>query len=171
MTLKKWHIFYNCIVYIFSEFKWCLFLQRHILENSKYGIFEINFVKHPRVQMCSCNFTPLFVILMLHFVLGEWLFFGKDIYRYTFNISRTKSPNFLASSCSCIWPIHWSQVLSRAWRYSWSNADRRYSNYIWVIYNCIAYKGATYIRVWRYICLHPLEIFWTQVNLSFAHSL
>ena len=32
------------------------------------------------------------------------------------------------------------------WRCSWSSAGRRFSNYIWVISNCIAYQGATYIR-------------------------
>ena len=53
---------------------------------------------------------------------------------------------FLVSSCSCLRSIHWSQVLSWEWRCSWSSADRRCSNYIWVINNCIAYKGATYIR-------------------------
>ena len=46
---------------------------------------------------------------------------------------------FLVSSCSCLCPIHWSQVLSREWRCSWSSADRRCCNYIWVINNCIAY--------------------------------
>ena len=53
---------------------------------------------------------------------------------------------FLVSSCSCLCPIHWSQVLSREWRCSWSSADRRCSNYIWVINQFIAYWGATYIR-------------------------
>ena len=53
---------------------------------------------------------------------------------------------FLVSSCSCLRWIHWSQVLSWEWRWSWSSADRRCSNYIWVINNFIAYKGATYIR-------------------------
>ena len=43
----------------------------------------------------------------------------------------------LVSSCSCFCPIHWSQVLSREWRCS---------NYIWVIDNFVAYKGASYIR-------------------------
>ena len=52
----------------------------------------------------------------------------------------------VVSSCSCPWPIHWSQVLSWEWRCSWSSADRRYSNYIWVIDNFIANLGATYIR-------------------------
>ena len=52
----------------------------------------------------------------------------------------------LVSYCSCLWPIHWSQVLSREWRCSWSCADRRCSNYIWVISNFIAYSGAAYIR-------------------------
>ena len=51
---------------------------------------------------------------------------------------------FIISSCLC--PIHRSQVLSPEWRCSWSSADRRYSNYIWVINNCTAYRGATYIR-------------------------
>ena len=37
---------------------------------------------------------------------------------------------FLILSCSCLCPIHWSQVLSWDWRCSWSNADRQCSNYI-----------------------------------------
>ena len=53
---------------------------------------------------------------------------------------------FLVSSLSCLRSIHWTQVLSWEWRCSWSSADRRCSNYIWVINNIIAYKGATYIR-------------------------
>ena len=52
----------------------------------------------------------------------------------------------LVSSCICLCPIYWSQVLSREWRCPWSSADRRCSNYIWVINNSIAYKGASYIR-------------------------
>ena len=39
----------------------------------------------------------------------------------------------LISSCSCLCPIHWSPVLNREWRCSWSSADRRCSKYIWVI--------------------------------------
>ena len=53
---------------------------------------------------------------------------------------------FLVSSCSCLCPFHWSQVLTREWRCSRSSADRRSSNYIWEIINFIAYEGATYIR-------------------------
>ena len=51
---------------------------------------------------------------------------------------------FLGSSCSCLCPIQWSQVLSREWRRS----CRRCSNYIWVIDNVIAQKNkcASYIR-------------------------
>ena len=52
---------------------------------------------------------------------------------------------FLVLSCS-FFPIYWSTVLSRGWRYSWSSAGRRCSNYIWVINNFIAYYDATYIR-------------------------
>ena len=53
---------------------------------------------------------------------------------------------FPVSSCSCLSPIRLSQVLSREWRCSRSSADRRCSNYIWVIDNFIAYLGAAYIR-------------------------
>ena len=52
----------------------------------------------------------------------------------------------LISSWSRLCPILWSQVLSREWRCSWSSADRRCSNYIWVIDNLITYWGAYYIR-------------------------
>ena len=47
-------------------------------------------------------------------------------------------------------------MLSREWRCSWSSADRLCSNYIWVISNFIAHKGATCIRslsIYIRICL------------------
>ena len=53
---------------------------------------------------------------------------------------------FLDSACSCLRPIYWSQVFSGEWRCSWSSADRRCSNYVWVISNFIAYSSASYIR-------------------------
>ena len=37
---------------------------------------------------------------------------------------------FLVSSCSCLCPIHWSQVLGWEWRCSWSCANRWCSNYM-----------------------------------------
>ena len=49
--------------------------------------------------------------------------------------SNPKRLGFLVSSCSCLCLIHGSQVLSRAWRYSWGNADGRCSNYILVTNN------------------------------------
>ena len=52
----------------------------------------------------------------------------------------------VVSPCSCLWPIHWSHVLSWEWRCSWSSADRRCSNYIWMINNFIAKLGVSYIR-------------------------
>ena len=72
--------------------------------------------------------------------------------------------------CSCLCPIHWSQVLSREWKCSWSSADRRCSNYIWVINNFIAYEGATYIRCLT-VCIpshdHAMTCqFWTWMALA-----
>ena len=67
-----------------------------------------------------------------------------------------KTKMCLVSSCGCLCPIHWNQVLSREWRCSWSSGDRHFSNYIWVIKNCIAYFGASWIRgftVYQMTCL------------------
>ena len=65
-----------------------------------------------------------------------------------------KSMMFLISSCNCLCLIHWSQVLSREWRCSWNRADRRCPNYIWVINNFIAHRGASYIRGFTAIILN-----------------
>ena len=64
----------------------------------------------------------------------------------------------LISSCICLCPICWSRVLSREWRCSWSSADRRCFNCIWVINNLIAYKGAPYFRDLTVISINRLQI-------------
>ena len=56
-----------------------------------------------------------------------------------------KTSVFLVSACICLCAIYCSQVLSREGRCSWSSADRRCFNYIWVINNSIAYLSAPYI--------------------------
>ena len=43
-------------------------------------------------------------------------------------------------------------LLSWEWRFSWSSADRRCSNYIWVINNFSAYWSAFYIRDLTVLC-------------------
>ena len=77
----------------------------------------------------------------------------------------------LISSCSRLCPIHWSRVLSREWRYSWSSADRRCSNYIWMINNLISNSGAAYIRDLTVLWIGPVgtnfsEI-WIEIQFSF----
>ena len=86
----------------------------------------------------------------------------KIRYRQSSNIRRTKSQNLMSLflSCSCLWPIHWSQVLVREWIYSLNSADRRCSNYIWVINNFIAYQGASYISgLTVYMYIYILAVF------------
>ena len=41
------------------------------------------------------------------------------------NLKANATLNVKGSSCSCLYPIQVSQVLSREWRWSWSSADRR----------------------------------------------
>ena len=72
----------------------------------------------------------------------------------------------LVSSCSCLCPIQWSQLLSREWRCSLSSADRRCSNYIWVIDHLIAYWGVSYIRDLTVVCIPPgaeTGLFWGKL--------
>ena len=71
-----------------------------------------------------------------------------------------KTLMIIVSSCCCLCPIHWNQVLSREWRCSWSSADRRCSNYIWVINDFIAYLGVSYIRG-----LMVLDLIWHKTHL------
>ena len=60
---------------------------------------------------------------------------GNKNYRKVSNLRCTgyQTEMFLVSYCSCLYPARWSQVLSREWRCCYSSADRRCSNYIWVI--------------------------------------
>ena len=80
----------------------------------------------------STQSTPMFV------GLASCFFF---ISRKISNIRRTKSHNLIDSGIvlQLHLPIHWSHGLSREWRCSWSSADRRCSNYTWVINRFIAY--------------------------------
>ena len=64
------------------------------------------------------------------------------------NIQRTKPKNLNVSRlvvqlslCNLLKP-----GVKLKWRCRWSSANRRCSNYIWVINNYIAHYGATYIR-------------------------
>ena len=63
---------------------------------------------------------------------------------------------FLVSSCSCLNPVSRSHALSWEWRCCWSSADRRCSNYIWVINNLIAHQGALILEIWR-LCFCALK--------------
>ena len=77
------------------------------------------------------------------------LLLGDDCYDYYHQTSNISPPNpktymFPFSPCSCLCPIHWSRLLSRKWRCSWSS-----SNYIWVINSFMTYWGAAYIRCLR----------------------
>ena len=69
--------------------------------------------------------------IVLYWIMLYWM------YHQTSNIRCTKAQTCF-SSCSCLCPIHWSQLLREEWRCSWSSSDRRCSNYIWVMNNFIA---------------------------------
>ena len=67
---------------------------------------------------------------------------------------------FLVSSCSCLCPIQWSQVLSREWRCSWSSADcdaPTTSEWSTILLHT---KVRLILETWRYLeshCCYVLE--------------
>ena len=101
------------------------------------------------------------------------------IYIYTVNSLISGAPHpktemFLVSPCSCLCPIHWSQVLSREWRCTWSSAGRRCSNYIRVINKFIARSGASYIEdLTVYVCIYIyiyIYIIYIYTNADIPHT-
>ena len=74
----------------------------------------------------------------------------------------------LISSWSRLCQILWSLVLSREWRCSWNSADRRCSNYIWVIDSLTAYQGASYIRDVAVLLLAKVNVIH---RISYRYSL
>ena len=64
---------------------------------------------------------------------------------------------FLVSSWSFLFPFHWSQVWSREWRWSWSSANKQWSNSIWVINNLLPIKVWLILDVWEYILCIPMR--------------
>ena len=71
--------------------------------------------------------------------------YEKDLWYKTHQIKILKCS---LSSCSYLCVIYYSQVLIRKWRYSWSNADLRCANYIWVINILLPTEMPFLIEVW-----------------------
>ena len=139
---------------------------------------------HCLFQVCQCTHELTVCVLCCFWTIKKkkkkkkkvtksiFIIWAKDFW-YTWNrsfglgmyysktccINHTKSQNLMCFflSCSCLYPIHWRQVLSQVWRCGWSSADRRCSNYIWVINNFIAHLGANCIRGFT-----VLIILWSQ---------
>ena len=74
----------------------------------------------------------------------SFMFYIFMKYREISNIRRTKSPNLIVP-CLAL-QLSLPNPVKPGVRSRMSSADRRCSNYIWVIDNFIAYKGASYIR-------------------------
>ena len=80
--------------------------------------------------------TAVYVALWLDQQTSLWTLWEASKNTYAPN---PKTWMFLVSACSCLCAIYWRQVWSGEWRCSWSSADWRCFNYIWVINNLIAY--------------------------------
>ena len=129
----------------------------------------------PWIRFTTCGPLPNRVFLVSYFC--SWK--KSTIKSLVYDAPNHKLWIFLVSSCSCLCPIHWSQVLCRERRCSWSSADRRCSNYIWAINHFIAYRGAPYIRgftvlqIATYLVLEirwPLRIGDAETSFIFWHN-
>ena len=70
------------------------------------------------------------------------LIYMKDLWEFHQLFQSFDNTKFPTSHC----PFHWSDALSREWRCSWSSADRRSSNCIWMMNKFMAYWGVAHIR-------------------------
>ena len=104
-------------------------------------------LKKMHVKMSSAKWRPS--CLGLNVLMGPCLPWGMILTnRKISNIRRTKSQNWNVSRLVLQLPLPnpMKPGVKSGWRCSWSSADRRCSNYIWVINIFIAYWGAPYIR-------------------------
>ena len=131
---------------------------------------------------CPIAWYHWYISLHMPVPLSIYIFIIWDIYTYSlygiyiyifiiWDIYTYSLYGIIGYHCaSCLCPIYWSHVLSRKWRCSWSSADRRCSNYIWVINNLIAHKGASAIRDLTVglfkvsLVFHDLGIFWLIIH-------
>ena len=95
-------------------------------------------------RIWELRYRDLYTFIQYHVLLllfSDFRSLTIGMYRKIYNIRRTKSQNLNAvnSAFSSLRTIYWSQVFSGEWRCSWGSADRRCSNYIWVINNFIAH--------------------------------
>ena len=90
--------------------------------------------------------------LIQHPDINDVVRLGCDMYRQIPNIRRTKSQNLNVSRLvlQLSLPNLLKPCIKLRIRCSRSSADRRCSNYIWVINNLIAHKGAFILEIWRY---------------------
>ena len=80
--------------------------------------------------------------------------------QYKESINNSITVSLLAFSC--VYPICYSQVFSWEWKCSWSIADRRWPNYIWMSNKLIAYYSVAYIR-------DLMVVMEKGVNMGFHH--
>ena len=97
------------------------------------------------IYILMMSSTEYILTALMSTILTNWgvccKYLGEN-YRRISNIRyapNQKIKMFFVPSCSCFCPIHWSQLLSREWRCSWSSAVRLCFNYIWVINNFTAH--------------------------------
>ena len=111
----------------------------HICVSKLTIIASDNGLSPGRRQAITCNNAGILSIGLFGRKISEILI---EILTFSFKKMRLKVS-------SAIWrPFCLDlNVLGREWRYKWNSADRRCSNYIWVINNFIAHYGATYIRM------------------------
>ena len=131
-------------IYTPHETKTCCLIYKKIVHCCRCFLLNKNIINVQSYRIsCVAWFVPSIVKASCQKLFCCWQR-KRQTYKGTAEPLLKDSPNlntwlFLVSSCSCLCPIHGSQVVSLEWRRGWSCADRRYSNHIWVINNSIVY--------------------------------
>ena len=72
----------------------------------------------------------------------------------------------LISSCSCLCPIHWSQMLGQEWRCTWSSADRLLLGAVPTGFAPTTSEWSTILLPTDVCCIWGLSVFWKTLHCS-----
>ena len=131
-------VIYNEIWFGYEEKMMCIIVKCYNRPNSQIPQYTCPITHNAPLR------TEMFTLCIVGHVSGalwdlwDW-FICITVKSLIYDAPNPKIEMILISSWSRLCPTLWSQGLSREWRCSWSSADRRCSNYIWVIHSLIAY--------------------------------
>ena len=91
-----------------------LYCYSYFVKHKSYNIFHISLMCRTKLIFIHSNWSVL---------LEDHISLSKKCQTCNISASNLKPKIIFVSSCSCYFPIHWSQVLNWEWRCSWKRSN------------------------------------------------